>query len=976
MELVISDSEPEASPATQIFRRQSSPPAAAPPPLRRPRRLLGPKLTAEQQDHVVVLSSSGSEGEGDVGTTSRFFTHSKRKRAASPPPIEWASIGLKGISPLAGQQQRSESATSAAAAAVVREGTEPSAKEAVPASTFVSALELLRQSGSPPGSDSSDLEPLQPLESTGRTPLPSSPSQSTRPPPHRAAKVPTVNKITARSLTADPPKGSKPVTASRGRSADSEVGSSLHRPAKRRSVSPVTSSGGEDKVFPAPQLWADRYTRGTSTAASLTRSESSGAAPSSSRAKPWEALEAKVAKCKKPSRKEGGRIRPLRQASLGLRASDSTTKDEGGSDSDVIVTSKAPARSSSSVSRRRMSIEMRPAPPIDLPPEDCIRVLARCALCSVPWPSSKTLATKRSHLRSCAAKLDYTTETVRYLVEKHVLELADAAEADRRAADDGKTLFDRAVGKGEGAHAMRDVTVVGVEGLESGSGVEWYKATSEVQAELDLARKKAHVAKVIKVAKQIRHERAALESRRDAELSFAVPASTGRLQPAAATLVAERVDAVLGVARGGVILADDSDGDSCADESAALPSTQEFQESRFAKSYDPQIGEGFGRSDPPAVGLSSRPLPRCETAAAAAAKEEQQSRSPFRQLSLPDPRSGSISRQGHPPFERELGLGRRRYSLWQLAAGRDDAKLDTVVLQKPAHLALAASVADSSTRRHSAFAADHGRDENACGDVVLVGGANDSSEEEALAQVVRKSRTRRSRSDNEDQSASAPDPIPAPAPTPPASSARTDPPGMPDYGSLAVATLQRKVRQYGFRASKEKDVLVAQLRQVWIAMHPDAGDDGVSAVGESVGDGGGGGDKRKKSRKKRTSLADESSDETAANQMKPTGRTRTKKQAAKRPVEVGGEEDDAPADEGVTVPGNTVGEKLRHLIVNHKTLYLRILRYEPIHIDEFAALATEHGVKVARPLLMRFLDEQSITHYSQDPTGGTRRRYR
>lgn len=33
-------------------------------------------------------------------------------------------------------------------------------------------------------------------------------------------------------------------------------------------------------------------------------------------------------------------------------------------------------------------------------------------------------------------------------------------------------------------------------------------------------------------------------------------------------------------------------------------------------------------------------------------------------------------------------------------------------------------------------------------------------------------------------------------------------------------------------------------------------------------------------------------------------------------------------------------------------------KMQPIHIDEFAALASANGVKIARPLLTRFLDEQ------------------
>lgn len=221
-------------------------------------------------------------------------------------------------------------------------------------------------------------------------------------------------------------------------------------------------------------------------------------------------------------------------------------------------------------------------------------------------------------------------------------------------------------------------------------------------------------------------------------------------------------------------------------------------------------------------------------------------------------------------------------------------------------------------------------------DVILIAGAGDSSEEEALAQVVKR-RTRRPRSrspvaSSADKSVSVSEPNAAVAVTvaaPPAAATPFDPPGMPDYESLAITTLQRKVRQYGFRASKEKDVLVAQLRQVWIAMHPDlgagAGTPPVLLAEPIDGGGGGGGDKSKKGTRRRTPLVTAAGDEaTSAPAEAKTRRSRTET-ASKA---VGVEAAAVDAENATAVPGATIGEKLRHLIINHETLYLRILRYE------------------------------------------------
>ncbi|KWU42956.1 hypothetical protein RHOSPDRAFT_35462 [Rhodotorula sp. JG-1b] len=923
----------------------------------------------------MVLSSASESGSEGEGAKSRFFADSvKRKRAASPPPIEWASMGLKGISPLDGTKRSSEPAVLAGGAppVLVR------ATSTTSSSSFVSALELLRASGSPPESDESDLEPLKPLKSVR--------ASSTVPKPRR-------QKLTVKAKRAASASSSEPIST-----GVTNTGLPDSRPAKRRSVSPLSSSEGEEsQPLPAPDLWAKRFSRGSSSATAAAVPDPSDAEPTTTtsttqtRAKPWEALEAKIGKVKKPPT----RTTVSRQSSLGARTRSTSLvpaakkeEEDHSSDSDVIVTSSLPARarSRSSSTARPKPTRSRPPldflpPPVELPPEEVVRVLTLCALCSVAWPASKTLAAKQGHLRSCASKNDYTAETVRYLVEKQVLELADAAEQDRRALDDGKTLFDRAVGKGEGAHAMRDVTVVGVEGLESAAGVEWFKATTEVQAEIDRARRKVQVAKVIKVAKQIRLDQRARA--RDAKETAAasdddgltedvlvMPESTGRLQPAAATLVTARADAVL--AR-----LDSDDAHSFAE---ALPSTQEFQQSRLlGRTTEPAPLSGSNTpSTPPPPPPRADGASRCETASDILT----QSRSPFRQLSLPDPRSGSISRQGHPPqhrLEREI----ESCSLWQLAAGRDDARLDTVVLKKPSHLASVpvsprrrlTGPAQQHQQRQSSLQSDHGRDENAC-----------SSEEEALARVVERNKSspkkrRRARSPASSSESDLPTspsrivpsrvgdtvavPAAAPAPTLP---------GMPEYESLAVTTLQRKVRQYGFRASKEKDVLVAQLRQVWIAMHPapplPVPDGGEAAETDASGG---------KTKKGAASTDSPSPNKkTTASKAKATtaGRGRAKVKAKSKDDDENASDLEIAAPEADSVPGSTVGEKLRHLIVHDEGLYCRILRYEPIHIDEFAALANANGVKIARPLLTRFLDEQSITHYSQDPTGGTRRRYR
>ena len=224
--------------------------------------------------------------------------------------------------------------------------------------------------------------------------------------------------------------------------------------------------------------------------------------------------------------------------------------------------------------------------------------------------------------------------------------------------------------------------------------------------------------------------------------------------------------------------------------------------------------------------------------------------------------------------------------------------------------------------------------------IVLVGGETDdssssSSDEEALARVVERNKSspkkrRRARSPPSSSDSDLPtspsrivpsrvgDPVAvaaaAPSPTLP---------GMPDYESLAVTTLQRKVRQYGFRASKEKDVLVAQLRQVWIAMHPapplPVPDGGEAAETDASG---GAALTDSPSPKKKTTASKAKAKATTA------GRGRAKVNAKSKDDDENASDLEIAAPEADSVPGSTVGEKLRHLIVHDEGLYCRILRYE------------------------------------------------
>lgn len=147
--------------------------------------------------------------------------------------------------------------------------------------------------------------------------------------------------------------------------------------------------------------------------------------------------------------------------------------------------------------------------------------------------------------------------------------------------------------------------------------------------------------------------------------------------------------------------------------------------------------------------------------------------------------------------------------------------------------------------------------------------------------------------------------------TSPSSSSSVDddtpalPPGMPDYSSLPIADLQKQVTRYGFRISKERSVLVDQLTQVWVATHP-----------QTAG-------------KKKV----------AGEKKKATATAKGRKKKAVVEQEEGEEEAEI----------ESLGERLRTLLVGEEEMYLKILRYEVSSVFSNGRQAQADPVPVDSP---------------------------
>ncbi|GAA6043981.1 hypothetical protein JCM8097_003420 [Rhodosporidiobolus ruineniae] len=666
------------------------------------------KKPQRDQDEVLVLSSSDDEADSPPQKTSRHFaftststttTTTKRRRVppTTPAGAGWPDLAAPGSpsSPPCQSHSHQHISTSPDGTEAKTSGPalslDPSTSRGAPVpagSPFVSALELLKSTPSTQAGSDGEVEEEEVKPKKGK-------GKKEKKAPSKPRRIPTVKK----SATAGVKRRSPSVSSVE--IVDSEEDDRMS----------VASSASSSSGLPPPSSWKERFQFGAkSSTESLTLNDEDDKPlppPSStagaSRKKPWEALESTFANRPKvkppPSKAKKATIKKVVKAesrSSGLEDdSDDAVIVVGGASASASTStaflplpaarssrssSAAPSASASTSTAKRTkpaSLSFLP-PPLALPPDDRLRVLLACPLCPSAWPSTKSLSVRQTHLRQCATKQLHTAEAVALLTDEAVLRLADAAEERRREREESLSLFDRVVGRGEGSHPWREVKVVGVEvGVEGGaaggagelSGSEFFHRTQRVQEEMDGLRKKIAQEKVVKVAKEIRRERAAAEEAGRVKVegeergADQLPPSTGRLRPdddAARAAVAARASEVLGFAGGtGLtqlpLLAAGAGGEAMDVYAAAA----EAEEGGEAWEEPPRPTQGFEESE--LAGL-------CESGGRAEVVRLS-SRSSFRADPAGEDSDDDLVFGSPAPPRRKSGGGE---SLWRTAAGRDE----------------------------------------------------------------------------------------------------------------------------------------------------------------------------------------------------------------------------------------------------------------------------------------------------------------
>jgi len=440
------------------------------------------------------------------------------------------------------------------------------------------------------------------------------------------------------------------------------------------------------------------------------------------RKKPWEVLEAKatttkkstlrkpvvkkkVVKAKKEEEEESEDDDEVEIVSSRSRSSSTALKPSPSGripQFTLSTTIKKQPRSTSTTTKTTTNLQdstlFSIAPPIQLPSDDRIKCLSHCPLCAFSsthqdrprttvdsW-GTKSLSTRSNHLRLCSKSHDYTSETVSHLVSQQILTLAKESEGKRLEKELGKSLFDRAIGRGEGTSG-KDVSVVGVEGEGDWKGV---------QEEVDAWRKKGKRGgiedRLRRVAREIKLELEDLDVIKRGELGkkeedrseededkLELPRATGRLRPETEedrSEVSKRARELLDLAKGTgltqalqppvMVLDDDStdvgkissieEEDATNEDDFLPPATQTFEPSTLANrcKHDGAINilRPLASSPPDSKGKGKRA----------------RSRSPIPELDL-----------AFSSDEEDLCLPKKT-SLWKANAGIDEDSLKRVVV--------------------------------------------------------------------------------------------------------------------------------------------------------------------------------------------------------------------------------------------------------------------------------------------------------
>nr|XP_019008744.1 uncharacterized protein I206_06426 [Kwoniella pini CBS 10737]OCF47525.1 hypothetical protein I206_06426 [Kwoniella pini CBS 10737] len=176
--------------------------------------------------------------------------------------------------------------------------------------------------------------------------------------------------------------------------------------------------------------------------------------------------------------------------------------------------------------------------------------------------------------------------------------------------------------------------------------------------------------------------------------------------------------------------------------------------------------------------------------------------------------------------------------------------------------------------------------------------------------------------------------------------------GMPDYSSWELKKLQKLIISYGYRTSNDYDSLIKIAIDCWKALNP------LSPIlqkekekGKSI--------KTKKRIERDSSIntQDKSTHSKRKDKLKESGNS---KEMIKNKITL-----------------EDLNKIFYKLIMDDKELWLRILRYEPINFDELISKSIANGIDKQRKTwkkdLKKYLDMQSISFFTEDPTGQRRR---
>ncbi|ORY26864.1 hypothetical protein BCR39DRAFT_560295 [Naematelia encephala] len=193
--------------------------------------------------------------------------------------------------------------------------------------------------------------------------------------------------------------------------------------------------------------------------------------------------------------------------------------------------------------------------------------------------------------------------------------------------------------------------------------------------------------------------------------------------------------------------------------------------------------------------------------------------------------------------------------------------------------------------------------------------------------------------------------------------------GMPNYDSWTDRKLKKLTEGYGYRPINKHEALVKVAIDCWRAINPQpqpqlrqrspSETSSISSIEVPLAS-------ARKPTSKSPAKPKTKVKSTEGVPPSPSTKAKGKRRAKSR------SSDPQTQDE----PERPLDEQFYEMIRNDHELWIRILRYEPISMDELISKAIQTGIKGVKwkERLRRFLDLQGIIHFVDDPTGARRRR--